>query len=214
MVASRLADSVEKECGLRVEKRIALDRAALKALDGQDIFRHPFLPLDVKLMYAEHVTADAGTGLVHTAPGHGYEDFVVGKAYGLTPFVPVDGGGVFTADGGEWVGQNVFKANRSIVEKLRTVGALLHAQNISHSYPHCWRCHNPLIFLATEQWFVSIDHNGLRAKVIDAIDNVKWYPGMVARSDSQHDGDAPRLVHLAPARVGRTDSCGQMRGMR
>ncbi len=177
VVASRLADSVEKECGLTVEKRIALDRAALKALDGQDIFRHPFLPRDVKLMYAEHVTADAGTGLVHTAPGHGYEDFVVGKAYGLTPFVPVDGGGVFTADGGEWVGQNVFKANRSIVEKLRAVGALLHAQNISHSYPHCWRCHNPLIFLATEQWFVSIDHNGLRAKVIDAIDNVKWYPG-------------------------------------
>ena len=77
MVAARLADSVEKETGLAVEKRIALDRAAIKALDGQDIFRHPFLPRDVKLMYAEHVTADAGTGLVHTAPGHGYEDFVV-----------------------------------------------------------------------------------------------------------------------------------------
>ena len=83
---------------------------------------------------------------------------------------------MFTRDGGEWEGQNVFKANKSIVEKLRTVGALLHAQNFSHSYPHCWRCHNPLIFLATEQWFVSIDHHGLRAKVIDAIDNVKWYP--------------------------------------
>ncbi len=177
VVAARLADNVAKECGLAVEKRIALSRAALKALDGRDIFRHPFLPRDVKLMYAEHVTADAGTGLVHTAPGHGYEDFVVGKAYGLAPFVPVDGGGVFTADGGEWAGQNVFKANESIVERIRAVGALLHAQNFSHSYPHCWRCHNPLIFLATEQWFVSIDHNGLRAKVIHAIDNVKWYPG-------------------------------------
>ncbi len=76
------------ETGLAVEKRIPLDRAALKALDGQDIFRHPFLPRDVKLMYAEHVTADAGTGLVHTAPGHGYEDFVVGKKYGLAPFTP------------------------------------------------------------------------------------------------------------------------------
>src|SRR5208337_1357145 len=177
VVAARLADNVAKECGLAVEKRIALSRAALKALDGRDIFRHPFLPRDIKLMYAEHVTADAGTGLVHTAPGHGYEDFVVGKAYGLAPFVPVDGGGVFTADGGEWAGQNVFKANESIVERIRAVGALLHAQNFSHSYPHCWRCHNPLIFLATEQWFVSIDHNGLRAKVIHAIDNVKWYPG-------------------------------------
>ena len=128
-------------------------------------------------MYAEHVTADAGTGLVHTAPGHGYEDFVAGNAYGLTPFTPVDGGGVFTAEGGEWAGQNVFKANKPIVERLRAAGALLHAQNFSHSYPHCWRCHNPLIFLATEQWFVSIDHNDLRVKVIDAIDKVKWYPG-------------------------------------
>jgi isoleucyl-tRNA synthetase len=177
VVASRLADNVAKECGLAVEKRIALSGDALKALDGQDIFRHPFIPRDVKLMYAEHVTADAGTGLVHTAPGHGYEDFVVGKAYGLTPFTPVDGGGVFTAEGGQWAGQNVFKANKSIVERLAAVGALLHAQNFSHSYPHCWRCHNPLIFLATEQWFVSIDHNELRVKVIDAIDKVKWYPG-------------------------------------
>jgi isoleucyl-tRNA synthetase len=177
VVASRLADSVEKETGLAVEKRIALDRAAIKALDGQDIFRHPFLPRDVKLMYAEHVTSDAGTGLVHTAPGHGYEDFVVGQKYGLKPFVPVDGGGVFTRDGGEWEGQNVFKANRSIVERIRAAGALLHTQNFPHSYPHCWRCHNPLIFLATEQWFVSIDHNGLRGKITDAIDSVKWYPG-------------------------------------
>jgi isoleucyl-tRNA synthetase len=176
VVAARLADSVEKECGLTVERRIALNRAALKAHDGQDIFRHPFIPRDVKLMYAEHVTADTGTGLVHTAPGHGYEDFVVSQKYGVKPFVPVDGSGMFTREAGEWEGQNVFKANRSIVEKLRSAGALLHAQNFSHSYPHCWRCHNPLIFLATEQWFVSVDHNGLRAKVIDAIDNVKWYP--------------------------------------
>src|ERR1700676_3204574 len=176
VVAARLAEAVEKECSLTVEKRIPLDREALKALDGQDVFRHPFIPRDVKLMYAEHVTADTGTGLVHTAPGHGYEDFVVSQKYGVKPYVPVDGSGVFTRDAGEWEGQNVFKANRSIVEKLRSVGALRHAQNFSHSYPHCWRCHNPLIFLATEQWFVSVDHNGLRAKVIDAIDNVKWYP--------------------------------------
>jgi isoleucyl-tRNA synthetase len=176
VVASRLADSVEQECALAVEKRVPLDRAALKALDGQNIFRHPFLPRDVKLMYAGHVTADAGTGLVHTAPGHGYEDFVVGKAYGLTPFTPVNGSGIFTADGGEFAGLHVFKANKPIVERLRAVGALLHARDFSHSYPHCWRCHNPLLFLATEQWFVSVDHHGLRGKVIDAIDSVKWYP--------------------------------------
>ncbi|MDO8430955.1 MAG: class I tRNA ligase family protein, partial [Candidatus Binatus sp.] len=177
VVAARLADSVEKECALEVSKRIDLDRAALKALDGQDIFRHPFLVRDVKLMYGGHVTADTGTGLVHTAPGHGYEDFVVGKTYGLAPFTPVDNGGVFTADGGEWAGQNVFKANNSIVAKLKSVGALLNARNFAHSYPHCWRCKNPLIFRATEQWFLSIDHAGLRAKLIGAIDSVKWFPG-------------------------------------
>src|ERR1700686_5464901 len=101
VVAARLAEAVEKECSLTVEKRIPLDREALKALDGQDVFRHPFVARDVKLMYGDHVTADAGTGLVHTAPGHGYEDFVVGRKYGLPPFTPVDDAGMFTADGGE-----------------------------------------------------------------------------------------------------------------
>ncbi len=177
VVAERLADAVEKECGLIVEKRIALSRDALNALDGKDIFRHPFLTRDVKLMYGGHVTADTGTGLVHTAPGHGYDDFVIGNKYGLTPFTPVDNAGLFTADGGEWRGQNVFRANNSIVAKLREAGALIHSKNYEHQYPHCWRCKNPLIFRATEQWFVSIDHNGLRQKLVDAIDAVKWFPG-------------------------------------
>jgi isoleucyl-tRNA synthetase len=177
VVAARLADAVEKECGLRVEKRIALSRDALKALDGKDIFRHPFLDRDVKLMYGGHVTADTGTGLVHTAPGHGYDDFVIGNKYGLTPLTPVDNAGVFTGDGGEWRGQNVFRANNSIVARLRENGALLHSHNYTHQYPHCWRCKNPLIFRATEQWFVNIDHDGLRQKLVGAIDAVKWFPG-------------------------------------
>ncbi len=176
IVADRLADAVAKECGLAVDKRIAVSRDALKALDGRDIFRHPFIARDARLMYADHVTADAGTGLVHTAPGHGYEDFVVGAQYGLQPFTPVDTGGVFTADGGQWAGQNVFKANDSIVEKLREIGALLHTQKFSHSYPHCWRCKNPLIFLAAEQWFMKIDHDGLRTRIVAEIDGVKWIP--------------------------------------
>ena len=177
VVAARLADAVEKECGLKVEQLIALNRDALKALDGKDIFRHPFLDRDVKLMYGGHVTADTGTGLVHTAPGHGYDDFVIGNKYGLTPFTPVDNAGVFTGDGGEWRGQNVFRANNSIVARLREDGALLHSQNYTHQYPHCWRCKNPLIFRATEQWFVNIDHDGLRQKLVGAIDAVKWFPG-------------------------------------
>jgi isoleucyl-tRNA synthetase len=176
VVAARLAEAVAQACALKVDKRIALKRDALKALDGQDIFRHPFLARDVKLMYGDHVTADAGTGLVHTAPGHGYEDFVVGAQYGLKPFTPVDTAGVFTAEGGEWVGRNVFEANPSIVARLRESGALLHVENFSHSYPHCWRCKTPLLFLAAEQWFMRVDHESLRQRVIAAIDGVQWIP--------------------------------------
>jgi isoleucyl-tRNA synthetase len=176
IVAERLADAVEAACGLKADKRIAIDREALKALDGKDIFIHPFAGREGRLMFADHVTADAGTGLVHTAPGHGYEDFVVGTQYGLKPFTPVDTKGTFTAEGGEWAGQNVFKANDSIVAKLREIGALLHSEKLSHSYPHCWRCKNPLIFLATEQWFMRIDHEGLRGRMIAEIDNSNWVP--------------------------------------
>ncbi|HUO06332.1 MAG TPA: isoleucine--tRNA ligase [Candidatus Binataceae bacterium] len=177
IVGAKLAEAVEKECSLAVTRRVALDREAIRKLDGRDIFRHPFLPRTVKLMYGDHVTADTGTGLVHTAPGHGYEDFVIGKQYGLKPFTPVDDAGKFTADGGEWAGRNVFECNDAIVAKLRETGALLGAKKLAHSYPHCWRCKNPLIFRATEQWFLNIDHEGLRERVIDAIDRVKWVPG-------------------------------------
>jgi isoleucyl-tRNA synthetase len=177
IVAARLADAFAKECDLRVEKRIALRREALKALDGQDVFRHPFLARDVKLIYGEHVTGDAGTGLVHTAPGHGYEDFVIGAHYGLAPYTPVDDQGRFTKEAGEWQGRNVFEANDSIVAKLREVGALVAARKVSHQYPHCWRCHQPLIFRATEQWFLRIDHAELRGRVLSAIDSAQWVPG-------------------------------------
>jgi isoleucyl-tRNA synthetase len=177
IVAARLAEAFQKECDLRVGKRIALRCAALKALDGHDVFRHPFLARDVKLMYGEHVTGDAGTGLVHTAPGHGYEDFVIGSQYGLAPYTPVDDQGRFTKDAGEWQGRNVFEANDSIVAKLREVGALVAARKVSHQYPHCWRCHQPLIFRATEQWFLRIDHAGLRGRVLSAIESAEWVPG-------------------------------------
>jgi len=181
IVAARLAEAVAeaiaKDGALAVEKTIGLERGAIHALDGKDIFRHPFLERDVKLMYGEHVTADTGTGLVHTAPGHGYEDFVIGAKYGLKPFTPVDSAGVFTAAGGEWAGRNVFAANDAIVARLRETGALLAAHTVAHSYPHCWRCRKPLIFRATEQWFLRIDHDGLREKVLAAIDEVKWVHG-------------------------------------
>ena len=176
VVASKLAGTIAQECALNVERVIPLDRDALRKFDGCDIFRHPFIARDVKLMYGDHVTAETGTGLVHTAPGHGYEDFVVGSQYGLTPYTPVDNQGRFTREAGEWAGQNVFQANDGIVARLREAGALLAAHQYAHSYPHCWRCKNPLIFRATEQWFLKIDHNELRRRVIDAIDQVNWVP--------------------------------------
>jgi isoleucyl-tRNA synthetase len=176
VVAARLVDTLAKECALNIERVIPLRREALRDFDGRDIFRHPFIARDGKLMYGDHVTAESGTGLVHTAPGHGYEDFVVGAQYGLSPYTPVDDQGRFTAEAGKWVGQNVFEANDSIVDYLRQVGALLAARQYTHSYPHCWRCKNPLIFRATEQWFLNVDHLELRGRIIEAIDHVNWVP--------------------------------------
>jgi isoleucyl-tRNA synthetase len=176
IVAARLAESVEKECGLKVTRRIALKTDALRALDGKDIFRHPFVPREVKLMFGDHVTLDAGTGLVHTAPGHGYEDFVIGSNYGLEPFTPVDAGGRFTDAAGKYSGMGVFDANPVIVGDLRKAGALLHGADLSHSYPHCWRCKNPLIFRATEQWFLNVDHRELRQRALAEIESVEWIP--------------------------------------
>jgi isoleucyl-tRNA synthetase len=176
LVAAKLAQAVAKECDFEIERIVPLDREALRQFDGRDIFRHPFIARDVKLMYGDHVTAESGTGLVHTAPGHGYEDFVVGGQYGLTPYTPVDNQGRFTTEAGQWAGQNVFQANDSIVEHLRQAGALLAAHTYTHSYPHCWRCKNPLIFRATEQWFLKVDHQNLRGRILDAIDQVNWVP--------------------------------------
>jgi isoleucyl-tRNA synthetase len=176
VVAAKLADAVAKECALNVERTIPLGRDTLRHFDGRDIFHHPFIARDVKLMYGDHVTAETGTGLVHTAPGHGYEDFMVGAQYGLSPYTPVDDQGRFTAEAGQWAGQNVFLANDGIVDHLRKAGALLCAHEYAHSYPHCWRCKNPLIFRATEQWFLNVDHLKLRQRILDAIDQVNWVP--------------------------------------
>jgi isoleucyl-tRNA synthetase len=132
------------------------------------------------LILGEHVTLDAGTGCVHTAPGHGADDFLVGRQYGLEPFNPVADDGTFRPDrvGPEWLkGVFVFDANQKIVEDLKRRGLLLHAEEIEHSYPHCWRCRNPVLFLATPQWFISLDATGLREKAIAQVRAVRWMPG-------------------------------------
>jgi len=137
---------------------------------------HPLYPRDSLLILGSHVTLDAGTGCVHTAPGHGREDYEAGLLYGLEAYSPVDNQGRFTGDVEFFKGQFVFDANRSINEKLAQAGALVHEDHLQHSYPHCWRCKGPVIFRATAQWFISMDQTGLRRKSLEAIDKVQWIP--------------------------------------
>ena len=129
--------------------------------------RHPFLDRDSLLILADYVTMDQGTGAVHTAPGHGADDYHSGVRYGLEILTPVDERGRFKPDVEFFAGQFVFDANAKIVEHLRNAGKLLHFENFSHTYPHCPRCHNPIVFRATEQWFISMEE--LRNKALDAI---------------------------------------------
>jgi len=138
--------------------------------------KHPFIDRESVLILAPFVTLDAGTGCVHIAPGHGQEDYEIGLEYGLDVYAPVDDDGRFTPDVDYFAGQFVFDANDAVNAKLREVGALLGVVNIKHQYPHCWRCKNPIIFRSTEQWFISMEKNGLRKKALDAIDSVSWIP--------------------------------------
>ncbi|MBP1684090.1 MAG: Isoleucyl-tRNA synthetase [Deltaproteobacteria bacterium] len=174
VVAARLADAFLKATGCReTGRRIPVN---LAALDGRDVFRHPFIERPARLVFESHVTADVGTGCVHTAPGHGYEDFAVGQKYGLPVLTPVDAAGRFTAEAGAYAGRPVFEANDAIVDELRTHGALVQVEQLQHSYPHCWRCKSPLIFRATEQWFLRVDHADLRSQALIEIDRVSWLP--------------------------------------
>ena len=140
------------------------------------ICRHPFIDRDSRVVLGNHVTLEQGTGCVHTAPGHGQEDYVVGQKYNLETYNPVDDGGVFKPEVAEFGGLFVRKANPLIVEKLREDGSLIHDDKVNHSYPHCWRCHQPIIFRATSQWFISMDTNSLRDKALNAIREIKWIP--------------------------------------
>jgi isoleucyl-tRNA synthetase len=140
------------------------------------VSRHPFIDRDSKIILGEHVTIEQGTGCVHTAPGHGQDDYIVGQKYGLKVYNPVDDGGVFKEDVEFFAGQFVTKANPEIVKKLEDDGFLIKHQEIKHSYPHCWRCHQPIIFRATAQWFIPMDSKGLREKSLEAIRATKWIP--------------------------------------
>ena len=140
------------------------------------VCRHPFIERDSILITGTHVTLEAGTGCVHTAPGHGQEDYEMGLKYNLDIYAPVDDDGKFTADVDFFAGQFVFSADKAVIEKLKSVNALLKEERFSHSYPHCWRCKNPIVFRATEQWFISLEQSRLRERALKAIMNVQWIP--------------------------------------
>jgi isoleucyl-tRNA synthetase len=182
IVASKLANDVAAKCNLASPHDLAhFPGRKLERLN----FQHPFLDRKILGVLADYVTMDTGTGVVHTAPSHGAEDFITGVKYGLDATSNVDERGILRNGLPEYTGQYVFKANPIIVELLRKRGALLHEATVEHSYPHCWRCHNPVIFRATEQWFISMEtpmpggtgkNDTLRTRTLEEIKKVKWDP--------------------------------------
>ena len=180
-LASRVAEATGLAFGAPVAKMKGADLEKLR-------FRHPLYARDSIAVLADYVTLDAGTGAVHTAPGHGADDFTTGQRYGLEIYAPVGPGGHFLESVELFSGQRVFDANASVEQALKERSRLLHRSNFSHQYPHCWRCHNPVIFLATSQWFIRMDGDPaiaadgktpqtLREAALSAIDSdVKWIP--------------------------------------
>ncbi len=137
---------------------------------------HPFYDREVPVILGDHVTTEAGTGAVHTAPGHGQDDYVVGQRYGLAIDNPVGANGVFLEDTELFAGKHVFSANDDVIDVLKAKGTLVHGEALRHSYPHCWRHKTPIIFRATPQWFISMEQNGLRKTAMQAITEVEWLP--------------------------------------
>lgn len=172
VVAQALKDSFLQTVGLEGDVKV-LGSANGKTLEHAKT-KHPWIDRTSLVILGEHVTADTGTGVVHTAPGHGPEDFEIGKKYKLGVVSPVNERGVFTDEAGQFAGLRFDKANPVIVDYLKEINKLLHHSVYSHSYPHCWRCKKPLIFRATEQWFASVD--GFREDALKAIDSVQWLP--------------------------------------
>lgn len=173
IMAKDLVEKVMATFGLSVY-------TVLGDLDPKDLENcrctHPMYARDSLVILGEHVTLEAGTGCVHTAPGHGADDHIVGLRYGLEPYSPVLDNGCFSDEVEDFKGEFVLKANKGIMEKLDTLGALVKKQEMTHSYPHCWRCKKSVIFRATPQWFISMDKFGLRQKSLGEIENVNWIP--------------------------------------
>ncbi|MBI5206653.1 MAG: isoleucine--tRNA ligase [Candidatus Firestonebacteria bacterium] len=174
ILAQKLMDKCMEKFGINKYKTLGEIKG--KALEGIKA-QHPFVNRESQIVLASYVELETGTGCVHTAPGHGQEDYETGQKYNLPILSPVDSKGRFTDEVPEYSGKNVFKANTLIIQELVNKGKLLAQESISHSYPHCWRCKNPVIFRATAQWFVSLDNqNELRKKALENLRTVEWIP--------------------------------------
>ncbi len=166
--------SEERRQKLNLKGKCVLDVKGSE-LEGLKV-EHPFIDRLSTVVLADFVDISEGTGIVHIAPGHGEEDYAVGLKYELPIYAPVDDRGNFTEDAGDLRGEFVFKANERIIKILEEKGALLYKERYTHSYPHCWRCKKPVIFRATEQWFISMERNNLRNKCLEEIEKVRWIP--------------------------------------
>ncbi len=173
ILAKEMVDPVMKTFGFENFK--ILKEFSSRELENKRC-KHPIYDRDSLIILGDHVTLEAGTGCVHTAPGHGADDHITGKKYGLECYSPVEDNGVFSDDVQHFGGEFIFKANASINQYLNDAGLLLKNENLSHSYPHCWRCKNPVIYRATPQWFISMDKMGLRKNTLEEINNVQWIP--------------------------------------
>jgi isoleucyl-tRNA synthetase len=211
VVAEGLAERFASEAGLPKVTRLATFGA--RQLERLRC-RHPFLERDSLLVLGDYVTLDAGTGCVHTAPGHGRDDYETGLRYGLAVYAPLDDEGRFTPEVPFFGGMQVFEANPRVCEKIAEAGALVREDRMTHSYPHCWRCKHPVIFRATKQWFISMDETGLREEALAQIRKVKWIPawgqerieGMIA---NRPDWCISRQrTWGVPIAIFRCESCG------
>ncbi|MCB1803203.1 MAG: isoleucine--tRNA ligase, partial [Gammaproteobacteria bacterium] len=173
VIAEGMLDDAMQRWG--IDQHRVLGRAPGSVFDRQ-LLQHPFYHREVPIVLGEHVTLDAGTGAVHTAPGHGMDDYVVGQRYGLPVDNPVDGNGCFVPGTPLFEGEHVFKANQHVIEVLEQHGALVRSAKFTHSYPVCWRHKTPIIFRATPQWFISMSQNRLRDMAMAEIGHVTWTP--------------------------------------
>ena len=173
IVAEALAEQVGQAVGRPLGAPLA--RFKGRALEGVR-FRHPLYDRDSVAVLADYVTLEQGTGAVHTAPGHGADDYLTGRQYGLDVYAPVGPGGRFTDEVELFAGMRVFDANPEVERALAARGRLWRRDDVEHAYPHCWRCHRPVIFVATAQWFITMDRERLRERALGAVAGVEWFP--------------------------------------